>query len=737
MTNFVQDGETNEWAASILWMPPMLIVRNPVEIARRTSVAENSASLVYRFEDSTPPITARVPVVDVLHGHTIEDPYRWLEDQNSPATRLWIRHQQRYKESMLEAFPYRRDIRSRVLEHIDPETPELPVAVRGRCFFTKRAPGTNQAALYMRIAATNEEILLVDPAKRDSRGTTSITLGPTSVDGERLAYLVRRGGEDEGAIEIFDVKTMSILVDSVARGRHQGFCPFPLFDAYLYTSSRGDGYVVRLHRTGTDAESDDEVLRSNDPSILPGAVCAGALGHIVLSIYHYGRRPVTDYFLTHRDWLGQRFVLFERFAHQLEIHIFNDRLYALTDWGAPNRRVITTSLMSNCRSLVWSDLVPETALAIHGMSLIGGHLFLKYLCDLRPEIRVYDLGGKLINILRHESHGTATLPRGSVEQGPAFYRFSSFNFTPTVFEYDLKTHRSSSWSSRHAPTDPAEIRVRLDSFRSFDGTMVPLFLAHHRDTVLSPTTPLMLTAYGGFGLCQTPRYSARAALWMRFGGVYASAAIRGGSELGESWHHAATGTRRQNAFDDFIAAAEFVIAQCYTSSERLAIVGGSNGGLLVAATLTQRPELFRAAVCFGPFLDMLRYHLSPFARPFLREFGSAEDPSEFRALLQYSPYHAVSTGRKYPAVLFVSGDCDTRCDPMHVRKMVARLQAANGRSQPILLDYDIDRGHAGQLPLARRVDALTDQFCFLMAALRLSFDSSSLRFLAAVPEFAR
>lgn len=697
-----------------------------------------STQLENRFNQSPPPSTKQVPVVDMFHGFAVEDPYRWLENPDDPDTQLWLQQQNRYRGRVLGELRCRRDVRSKVFDYLQTATPELPIAAGGRYFFLKRGPGSDQAALYVKDAATPEGILLVDPAKLDSQGKTSLTLGPVSADGQRIAYLVRCGGEDEGAIEIFDMRSMSVLPDRIPRGRHQGFCPFPQFDAYLYTAPTSEGYVVRLHHIGRDPNSDAEVFRSNQSTGIPGAICAGPLGHIMLRVYYSGSLPVADFFLTHRDRLGECSLAVEQVNYQLDIYMADDRLYALTDRSAPNRRVITASLAPQSPRLQWSELVPETELAIQGMSLVGKQLFLMYLPpNLRSEIRVYDLNGKLITTIEQRVHGTTTIPRGCSETGPAFFRFSSFNCAPTVFEYDLNRRESSLWASRPVPGEPAEIQIRLGSFRSRDGTEVPIFIAHHQATVLSPSTPLMLTAYGGFGICQIPRYSARAALWMELGGVYASACIRGGGELGESWHQAATGSRRQNAFDDFIAAAQWLISQGYTSTDRLAIVGGSNAGLLVGVALTQRPELFRAVICSGPLLDMLRYHLSPFAHPFIREFGSAEDPEAFRVLSRYSPYHAVASGRKYPAVLFVSGGRDTRCDPLHVRKMVAQLQAASKGSEPILLDYDNDRGHAGQLPIERRLNALTEQFCFLIAALRLSIDPSSSRFSTSAGEGAR
>jgi prolyl oligopeptidase len=360
-------------------------------------------------------------------------------------------------------------------------------------------------------------------------------------------------------------------------------------------------------------------------------------------------------------------------------------------------------------------VVPEGKSVISGLSLAGGQVFVSRLEDVQPKIQSYTPDGKLARDVVLPGIGSTSGIAGDWALDEAFFSFSSFAQPQTIYRYRVATGKPEVWARLAVPVKPDAVEVRQVFFNSKDGTRVPMFVAHRKGLSLDGKRPTLLTAYGGFNQAQLPAFSARAAFWIENGGVYALANLRGGGEYGEAWHHAGMLEKKQNVFDDFIAAAEWLIANKYASRDTLAISGGSNGGLLVGAAMTQRPELFRAVVCSYPLLDMLRYHQFFVARYWVPEYGSADDPAQFQALRAYSPYHHVQKGVRYPAVLFISGDGDTRVAPLHARKMAALMQATTGSpaDRPVLLHYDTKAGHSGGLPASKQIEDLTQEMRFL------------------------
>jgi prolyl oligopeptidase len=384
----------------------------------------------------------------------------------------------------------------------------------------------------------------------------------------------------------------------------------------------------------------------------------------------------------------------------------------LTRWQALNKRLVAIDIdtpdLAN-----WREVVPESAFPITDFAVSGGRIFVSYVENIAARTDVYDLSGRKAGAISYPEPGTACLSHNSVDGDELFYTFNSFTHPDTVYSYRIETGEQTVWSRRKAAFDQASVEVRQVWCPSKDGAPVPMFLVGRKDLQPTGDVPTILTGYGGFGKSVTPQFSAFATFLVERGCLFAVANVRGGSELGERWRLDGRRHKRQNAFDDFIAAAEWLIKTGYTTPEKFAIAGGSNGGLLVGAALTQRPDLFRAVVCLGPLLDMLGYHRFDFAKMWIDEYGTADDPEDFPYLFAYSPYHRVQDSVEYPAVLLVSGDADTRCNPLHARKMTARLQAATASDRPILLEYRALRGHVPVMPLTERIEALTDRMAFI------------------------
>jgi prolyl oligopeptidase len=550
---------------------------------------------------------------------------------------------------------------------------------------------------------------------------SSATLIAVSADGEAFAYGMRNGGRDE--LRIFVVET--------ATGRVRGELPdfkmsrsmlLPDLSGYLYILLTKSGWCIYRH----DFESSRADRALFGPVHVPNACCLSAQASpetklLLIRSYPDGLRGVAEYCFVDQQTkaISSRF----RFEHKFFGQFFGRQFFVLTDWNAPNKRILAaeTSDPSPAR---WREVVSEDTMPIQRFTVVGRMLFVNYTDGFSSEVRMYTRKGHLKKKLELPPNGSASTPTGTISSKNTFYEFSSLTCPHTVFRFHIQSRKQDVWHRSAVPFEFEAVKNERVWYTSSDGTCVPMTLTFRRDTVPGPAVPVMLTAYGGFGVSETPRFTQRSALWIEMGGIFAKANIRGGGEFGEEWHRAAIRDKRQKAFDDFIAAAEWLIANRYTTSRRLAAVGGSNSGLLVGAALVQRPDLFAAVICFGPILDLLRYHFFPGSEVALNEYGSADNPEEANYLRRLSPYHNVVDGVCYPAVLFVSGDADTRCHPMHARKMCARLQEATASKRPILLDYHEQRGHAGFLPLQMRVETLTQQFCFLLNELDLSLDSN-------------
>lgn len=439
---------------------------------------------------------------------------------------------------------------------------------------------------------------------------------------------------------------------------------------------------------------------------------------LALVVSRFRERTLTDIYL--KPFAGN--VKAERIFHDIEyslgLRLLGERILAITDRDAPNRRIVEIRLLQNGQH-EWVDLVPESEMLIDSWLVVGNRVLVSYMNRMKQTICIFDLSGSKLGEVPVHKDETVRMVGGSPYNDELLLETESFTHPIGIFRYCAKTNRKTLWARRSAPFDSAAYGHSRTWFTSKDGTRVPMYLAGRRDILDGTGNPTVMTAYGGHGVSASPQFSVFVAFLMERGCLFALPNIRGGSEFGIEWHNAAKGRNRQTAYDDFLSAAEWLIETGRTDSRRLAIFGGSNSGLLVGAAVTQRPDLFRAAVCMAPMLDMLRYHLFDNAYVWKGEFGTAEEPDDFTALLGYSPYHQVRDGTAYPATMIVSGDADRNCNPLHARKMTARLQAASISDRPILLDYSTFRGHSPVLPLSQRIDALTDRMAFLCDQLQL------------------
>jgi len=384
-----------------------------------------------------------------------------------------------------------------------------------------------------------------------------------------------------------------------------------------------------------------------------------------------------------------------------------------TDMDAPNRRLMSADL-TNPSGENWKELIPEQKDAVlKGGAALGGKIVASYLKDVHNLARVYDLKGNLVREITFDSIGSFSGGSGTWESREVFFSFSSFHIPQTIYRYDMETGNQTVWARIRVPVNTKNLELKQVHYSSKDGTRIPMFILHKKNLTLNSKNPVMLYGYGGFNASMTPTFSSRGVAWVESGGVFCVANLRGGGEFGETWHQAGMLEKKQNTFDDFIAAARWLIANKYTSPQHLGIMGGSNGGLLVGACMTQQPDLFGAVICTYPLLDMIRYHHFMLARFWVPEYGSSEDPEQFRYILAYSPYHHVKEGVSYPATLFITGDGDNRVAPLHARKMAALMQAKNSEKNPIMLRYYTKAGHSGGMPLSERIDQTVQLISFL------------------------
>jgi prolyl oligopeptidase len=672
-------------------------------------------------------------VRETLHGVEIEDPHRWLEETDDPGVRRWTAEQNAATRQALDAPPFRERIRGRLDELLQVGLLEVPVASAGAAFFLRRGAHQDQSLLYVREPGSDGDRALVDPNELAGDHLVTIDWFFPSADGRLVAYGLSRGGDELSTLHVMDVENGRVLDDRIPDTRFSSVAWLPDASGFYYTRYPAKGSVppgeerynvrVRCHGLGDDPAQDPVVFGEGGEPTDRFDLSLSRDGRFLLIHVHKGWAK-TILFVLDRARDGElRSTGEERdaiFAGQFA----EERLYALTNWEAPNWRVLELDPETLDVEGARTVLAEREETIVDEIALVAGRLVAHELENASSRICAYALpeGGleREIELPGLGSvQGTPNLRTpgiaGEWDGDELLLGFTSFLQPPAVLRCDLATGAVMTFARLEAPArfDPASYETRQVHCRSADGTSIPIFLVHRRGLRIDGTAPVYLTGYGGFNIGMTPYWISALPLWVESGGVFAVAVLRGGNEFGERWHRDGMLERKQNVFDDFIAAADWLVGEGYTSRERLAIAGGSNGGLLVGAALTQRPDLCRAVVCEVPLLDMLRYHGFQVARLWISEYGSADDPDQFHWLHAYSPYHRVVGGERYPAVLLTTALGDTRVDPMHARKMAARLQAATASDRPILVRVDEDAGHGIGKPRSKQLDSATDLWTFV------------------------
>jgi prolyl oligopeptidase len=665
----------------------------------------------------TLPTTRRDDVREVLHGVEIVDPYRWLEDGKSPETRAWIDAQNAYTQAVLGSRPERTAIRERVSALARYDTQSVPQRRGVRYFLSKRAVTDDLPIQYVREGLAGKDEVLLDPHPLSPDHTVSVSAEDVSEDGGLLLYALRRGGEDETELRLRDVAKRQDLADVMPRQLYRGAVLRPDGKGFYYAQQdRKTGIRIRHHAIGSPNASDTEVFGSGyGPGQWIGAQVSESGRYLLLGVQHGWAR--NELFVQDLGSGGPPRAIVKDVDAHFRPEFAGDRLIVQTDWKAPRWRIVEIPL-DDPRPERWREIVPEGPDAIQGFAPAGGKLLVHELRNVASRLRVVSLEGQTLGELPLPGPGAVGAVQARWTDDEVFFGFNAYTAPGSTYRADVRAMKVERWWRPDVPFDSAAYETEQVWYASKDGTKVPMFLTHRKGLAKDGRRPTLLYGYGGFNLSLLPSFQALAAWWVEQGGVFAVPALRGGGEFGEEWHRAGMLENKQNVFDDFIAAGEWLIANGWTAPDRLAIRGGSNGGLLVGAALTQRPELFRAVLCDFPDLDMVGYHrFENNNPPALLEYGDASKPEQFKFLYAYSPYQKVKAGTTYPAVLLSTGDADTRVPPLQARKMTARLQAASASSRPVLLHYDTKAGHAGGRPMGKVVDDFALQATFLAGEL--------------------
>jgi prolyl oligopeptidase len=690
------------------------------------------AALVYAGDDAKPtlpvgpPKAEKRPLEETIQGVKIVDNYRWLEDGNSPDTQKWVAEEMAYTRSVLDPLPGRDAIHKRLTELLSIGSITQPEIGGKYYFYTRREGMQNQPVLYVREGVEGKDRVLLDPNQLAADGTIALDWYHASENGKYLAYGTSASGSEMSTLHILETKTGKLLPDTIERTRACSIAWMHDNSGFFYTRYPKKGDVpegqemynrhVFYHDLGTDPDTDTPIFgEGRDPEDWP-SVSLDNDGRLLLISVSQGWTK-TELFLMDlkagtpptRITTGKNFLY--------SGSVYNGRLYIVTNEDAPRYRMFMAEA-GNYERDDWTEIIPQTEAVLQGAALWGGKIFAQYEQNASSQLRLFDLEGKVISDIHLPALGTVFGSEGKWNHDEIFYGFVSFTVPPTVYRYDLKTGSASVWAKVDAPSiEPSAYEVQQEWYHSKDGTKVPMFVVYKKGLKKDGHNPTLLTGYGGFNISMLPSFSRTAYLWMEHGGIYAVANLRGGAEFGEDWHRAGMLDKKQKVFDDMIAGAEHLIAEKYTDKDHLAIQGGSNGGLLMGVMITQRPDLFRAVVCQVPLLDMLRYQYFQIAKLWIPEYGSSDNAEQFKWLYAYSPYHHVKAGTEYPAILFMTGDTDTRVDPMHAKKMAALMQdeAENGKSRtrPILLRIETKAGHGAGKPVTKQIEEFTDVYSFL------------------------
>ncbi len=663
-------------------------------------------------------------MVDDYHGTKVADPYRWLEEAEDPETVRWVEAQNALLRSFLDG-PARDALKARLARLFDYPRLSVPERRGGRTFYFRNTGLQDQSVLFVR-GGSGERVLL-DPNTLSPDGTVALTLAVPTRDGRLVAYAVSRSGSDRQEIQVRAVDTGRDLPDRVLWAKFTGISWTPDHEGFYYTRFPEPGSVppgdenyfgkVYHHRLGRPQEEDALVYeRPEDKDLVPSASVTRDGRYLVLSTFR-GASGKAEIHVRDLAAPGSDLIpLFTGFVHDVGyIDEVDGRFFFRTDERAPRGRVVAVDVGRGQTSPV--EIVPEGKDKLEGVAIVDRKLVTLRLRDASSRVELYDLDGRSLRSVPLPGLGTVTGLTGEPDDPEMYLGFTSYTQPATPYRWDFAAQALTRFEETGGPEIPSGYEVQQVFCTSKDGTRVPLFLVHRRGLARDGRRPTLLYGYGGFNISLTPAYSPATRIWLDRGGLFAVANLRGGGEYGEEWHEAGMLSRKQNVFDDFIAAAESLVATGWTRPDKLAIQGGSNGGLLVGAALLQRPELFGAVVCQVPVADMLRYHRFTVGRFWIPEYGSAEDPEQFAVLYRYSPLHNVREGADYPATLVMTADTDDRVAPGMAKKFAARLQAATDGRRPMLIRVETKAGHGLGKPVSKLIEEQADIYRFLLRAL--------------------
>lgn len=700
----------NVWPWAVVAMAMLLVAG---------AYAQQGARLDY-------PQTRKVDHVDTYHGIAVPDPYRWLEDDNSPETAQWVAAENKVTFGYLEQIPYRAQLKARLEALFNYPKYGAPSRKGGFFFFSKNDGLQNQSILYIQKGLTGTPEVLIDPNAWSADGTTRLVAFSLSKNGKYAVVGVSRAGSDWQEFGVMEVATKTMLPDKLewvkvsgASWRGDGFyySRYPAPEKGHELSSANENHQVYFHKVGTPQSADELVFQDPaNPQRFHGVGTTEDERFAILEVSDRGKGKKGNAVFV-RD-LSKNETMFRPLIGTIGDDTFNvidnvgDKLLVQTDRGAPNGKVVLID-PAQPEEANWKTVLPERAEPLQGAGTAGGKLFVSYLKDVATVAEVHALDGALENVVQLPGPGTAGGFGGEKDDTFVFYTFTSFSVPPTIYRYDIATKQSSVFRTPEIPGfDASAYETKQVFYNSKDGTRVPMFLVYRKGLKLDGTNPTLLYGYGGFNITTSPGFSALRIGLLEQGFVYASANLRGGGEYGEKWHEAGMKLNKQNVFDDFIAAAEWLIANKYTSAAKLAIQGGSNGGLLVGAVMNQRPELFKVAIAQVGVMDMLRFHKFTIGWNWIADYGSSDNPDQFKALYAYSPLHNIKAGVKYPATLITTADHDDRVVPAHSFKYAATLQEKAGRATPILVRIETKSGH-GASSTTKQIETVADIDAFI------------------------
>ena len=674
------------------------------------------------------PETATVEHVDNYHGTEVEDPYRWLEEDVRESERVadWVKSQNAVTFAYLEDIPERERIAERMRELWNYERFGRPRKEGGRYYYSYNDGLRNQDVIYVQDSLDAEPSVLIDPNAWSDDGTVALASYFPSPDGRHVAYLIQDGGSDWRLARVIDVESGKATGDELewlkftslswaADGSGFYYSRYPETSEEEKFQALNMNQAVYFHRLGTEQAEDALVYTNPDnPEWGYSASVTDDGRHLVITVW---KGTDDRYQIIHQDLTApdaEPVMIIEGFDYDYTlVGSIGDDLYFRTNRDAPRNRLIAIDA-TNPAPDAWREIIAEAEDVLDGASLVGGRIIADYMQDAQTVVKIVDLDGKQVGTVDLPGIGTAVGFSGKFDDSETFFSYTSFDTPTTVNRLDVETGEVSVFRKPEVAFNPDDYVVKQVFYASKDGTRVPMFISHRKDLELDGETPTMLYGYGGFNISMQPAFSVTRLAWMDMGGIYAVANLRGGGEYGKAWHKAGTKLNKQNVFDDFIAAGEYLVDEGYTTPSRLAIFGGSNGGLLVGAVTNQRPDLFGAAIPAVGVMDMLRFQEFTAGRFWVDDYGSSENPEEFAALYAYSPYHNIKPGDDYPAVLVTTADTDDRVVPGHSFKYAARLQQAQGGGAPVLIRIETRAGHGAGTPTEMIIDDYADRWAFLL-----------------------